>query len=137
MPRNPWSRGIPRKFLLLLLVVAGGGIYWWQQARRNDVPFPGASALDMNTYTSHPASLRGKVFTVRGKIDQTLSSGPGADRIILVMTSAERGSEAKPDPLPLRIPAQFAGRMQTGREFVFKVTVGEASVLIVEDIAEI
>ncbi|HWB03420.1 MAG TPA: hypothetical protein VG796_10375 [Verrucomicrobiales bacterium] len=136
MPRNPWSRGVPRKFLLLLLVVAGGA-YLWYQWRRNDVPFPDASALDMGTYTSQPASLRGKVFTVRGKIDQTLSSGSGADRIILVMTSAERGSEAKPEPLPLRIPAQFAARMQAGREFVFKVTVGEASVLIVEDIAEI
>jgi hypothetical protein len=136
MPRNPWARGVPRKFLLLLLVVAGGA-YWWQQGRRNDVPFPGASALDINTYTSHPASLRGRVFTVRGKIDQPLSSGPGDDRIILVMTSAERGSEAKPEPLPLRIPARFAGRMQTGREFIFKVTVGEASVLVVEDIAEI
>ena len=135
MPRNPWSRGVPRKFLLLLLAVAGGA-YWWQRARRNDVPFSGESPLDMSAYTSHPASLRGKVFTVRGKIDQTLSSGTGADRIILVMTSAERGSEAKPEPLPLRIPAQFAGRMQPGREFVFKVTVGEASVLFVEDIAE-
>jgi hypothetical protein len=136
MPRNPWSRGVPRKFLLLLLVVAGGA-YWWHQGRRKDVPFSGESGLDMSAYTSQPASLRGKVFTVRGRIDQTLSSGSGADRIILVMTSAERGSEAKPEPLPLRFPAQFAGRLQTGREFVFKVTVGEASVLIVEDMAEI
>lgn len=137
MPRNPWSRGVPRKLLLLLFILAGGVIYWWQQSRRHDVPFPGTSALDMNTYTSQPASLRGRVFTVRGRIDHTLSSDPGPDRMILVMTGAERGSGVNPDPLPLRLPAQFAGRMQTGREFIFKVTVGEASVLIVEDIAEI
>src|SRR5262245_43526140 len=128
MLRDPWSRGVPRKFLVLLLAAAGGGIYWWQHRSRQDVPFANERPLDMAAYTSQPGSLRGNVFTVRGRIDQTLAAGSGSDRVVLVMTSGARGSDTKAEPIPLKVPGRLAGRMQSGREFVFKVTVGDASV---------
>ncbi len=136
--RRSWSRrGIPLKVWIVLLAAAGAGVFWWQRMLGQAVPFKDTRPLDMTTYLERPSILRGSSFTLRGTVHQTLASSTEAGRLILIMTLAPRDSTAAPEPLPLQVPSDYIARMQTGRQFVFKVTVGDAGVLLVQDAAEI
>lgn len=133
-----WSRrGIPLKVWLGVAGLAGAGLFWWQHQVRGSVPFKDVRPLEMSAYLERPSSLRGSSFTLRGTVHQTLASSTDAGRLILVMTLAAKDQEAAPEPLPLQVPSDFIARMQTGRQFVFKVMVGDAGVLVVQDAAEI
>lgn len=136
--RRSWSRrGIPLKVWFGCLGLAAGGAFWWQHTAKNSVPFKEIRPLEMSTYLERPATLRGSSFTLRGTVHQTLASSVEAGRLILIMTLAARDSTEPPEPLPLQVPADLLSRMQTGRQFVFKIMVGEAGVLHVQDAAEI
>jgi hypothetical protein len=137
MPRH-WSSRSPLKSILPIALLAAAGIYWWMQRQVKREPFPGTARLDVSAYTTQPAALRGQVFTVRGTVDQTLANaGDSAERMIVVLTGSAENRGGRGEPLSLKVPGSLAGRMQAGREFYFKVTVGHASVLIVQDLAEI
>lgn len=136
--RRSWSRkGLPLSLWIFLLAIAAGGFFWWQRTVRDGVPFKDLRALELGTYLERPSTLRGSSFTLRGTVHQTLASSIDAGRLILVMTLAPKDSSASPEPVPLQVPPDMLARMQTGRQFVFKVMVGEAGVLVVQDAAEI
>lgn len=138
MPRS-WSsrRGSSFKIWLAVLLLGAGGVFAWQQVVKNGTPFKDIRPLEMNAYLERPSTLRGSIFTLRGTVHQTLASSTDAGRLILVMTLAARDSQEAPEPLPIQIPADLLARMQTGRQFVFKVLVGDAGVLFAQDAAEI
>lgn len=133
-----WSRrGIPLKVWLGLLLVGAGAVFGWQQVVRHSTPFKDTRALEISSYLERPSTLRGGVFTLSGTVHQTLASSASDGRLILVMTLTPRGSQDAPEPLPLQIPQDLIARMQTGRQFIFKVLVGEGGVLFAQDAAEI
>ena len=136
--RRSWSRkGLPISLWIVLPAIAAGGFFWWQSHVRDAVPFKDIRALELGAYLERPSTLRGSSFTLRGTVHQTLASSLEAGRLILVMTLAPRDSTTSPEPLPLQVPPDLLARMQTGRHFIFKVMVGEAGVLLVQDAAEI
>lgn len=136
--RRSWSRkGLPFSFWVLLLAMLAGGFFRWQRTIRKAVPFRDIRALELSTYLERPSTLRGSSFTLRNTVHQTLASSIDAGRLILLMTLAPKDSSASPEPVPLQVPPDMLARMQTGRQFVFKVMVGEAGVLMVQDAAKI
>jgi hypothetical protein len=137
MSRSWSKKGIPLKGWIAMIMLAVAGIFWWQWRLGQAVPFKDIRSLEMNAYLERPSTLRGSSFTLRGTVHQTLASSTEAGRLILVMTLAPRDSTEAPEPLPLHVPPDLIARMQTGRQFVFKVMVGDAGVLVVQDAAEI
>ena len=136
--RRSWSKqGVPLEVWIGLPAVAAAGALWWQKTIHDAVPFKEIRAFEMDAYLERPSTLRGSSFTLRGTVHQTLASSIEAGRLILIMTLAPKDSTAAPEPLPLQVPLAMLPRMQTGRQFVFKVMVGEAGVLLVQDAAEI
>lgn len=136
--RRSWSKkGLPLSIWIVLLLVVGGGFFWWQRTVRDAVPFKEIRPLEMGAYLERPSTLRGSSFTLRGTVHQTLASSIGSGRLVLVMTHAPKDSTAAPEPVPLQVPPDLLARMQNGRQFVFKVLVGESGVLLVQDAAEI
>lgn len=136
--RRSWSRRrTPLKLWAGVLGLAGAGAFWWHHSQRNAVPFKDLRPLELGAYLERPATLRGSIFSLRGTVHQTLASSAEAGRLILVMTLAARDSTEAPEPLPLQVPVDLLARMQAGRQFVFKVLVGEAGVLLVQDAAEL
>lgn len=138
MRRTKLRRGMPLKVLLSAVLVLGlGGALGWRQWLRSREPFPDIRQLEMSDYLERPATLRGSVFRVRATVQQTLASSTEAGRLVMVMTMVPRDSRDAPEPLPVQVPAEFVGRMQTGRQFVFKVMVGDSGVLLAQDATEI
>lgn len=138
MRRSRLKKGIPLKVWLILLPTLGaGGAFGWRQWVRSREPFQDIRPLEMSAYLERPATLRGSVFTVRATVQQTLAASTESGRLILVMTMVPRDSRDAPEPLPVQVPADLVARMQAGRQFVFKLLVGDAGVLLAQDAAEI
>lgn len=129
---------MPRGFqLLAVLVLGAAGLFGWRQWVRSREPFLDIRPLEMSAYLERPATLRGSVFKVRATVQQTLASSTGSGRLIMVMTMVPRDSTDAPEPLPVQVPAELVARMQAGRQFVFKILVGDGEVLQAQDAVEI
>lgn len=138
MRRAKLRRGMPLKVWISAVLALGiCGALGWRQWVHSREPFMDIRPLEMSDYLERPATLRGSVFRVRATVQQTLASSTESGRLVMVMTMVPRDSKDAPEPLPVQVPTDFVARMQTGRQFVFKVLVGDSGVLLAQDATEI
>lgn len=91
------------------------------------------SLLTLATYRSNGNSLRGNVYRVEGKVEETLRWTPDRGRLI----SFEASDATETMPLPILVPEDFSNtNIERGREMVMVVRVDRDGTLVAEAIDE-
>ncbi|MCB1233975.1 MAG: hypothetical protein KDM91_02775 [Verrucomicrobiae bacterium] len=95
--------------------------------------FSSAATLEVSTYLENANSLRGNVYRVTGKVEETLKWTP--DRGRLISLSVEGGGATS--PVPVLVPEDFSStNIERGVDFTFLVRVDRGGLLIAERIAD-
>lgn len=119
---------------LLVKLVAGGllgdGDPKSSSSKRN---LGKASPLNLLTYRDNGNSLRGNVYRVEGKVEETLRWTPDRGRLI----SFEARDATEVLPLPVLVPEEFSNiNIERGTEMGMVVRVDRDGTLIAEAIDE-
>lgn len=119
---------------LLVKLVAGGllgdGDSKSSSSKRN---LGKASPLNLLTYRDNGNSLRGNVYRVEGKVEETLRWTPDRGRLI----SFEARDATEVLPLPVLVPEEFSNiNIERGTEMGMVVRVDRDGTLIAEAIDE-
>lgn len=119
---------------LLVKLVAGGllgdGDSKSSASKRN---LGKASPLNLLTYRDNGNSLRGNVYRVEGKVEETLRWTPDRGRLI----SFEARDVTEVLPLPVLVPEEFSNiNIERGTEMGMVVRVDRDGTLIAEAIDE-
>ena len=93
--------------------------------------FSSANELQLSTFLDNANSLRGNIYRVSGKIDQSLKWTADRGRLISLDASGSGSSGL----VPILIPEQFSStNIDRGAEFTFIVRVDRGGLLIAEKI---
>lgn len=92
-----------------------------------------ASALNLITYRDNGNSLRGNIYRVEGRVEETLRWTPDRGRLI----SLEARDESVTMPVPVRVPETFQSvNIERGSELTMLVRVDRDGTLVTEDIED-
>lgn len=92
-----------------------------------------AALLSLATYRSNGNSLRGNVYRVEGKVEETLRWTPDRGRLI----SFEASDAIETMPLPILVPEDFSNiNIERGSEMAMVVRVDRDGTLVAEAINE-
>jgi hypothetical protein len=92
-----------------------------------------ASALNLVTYRDNGNSLRGNIYRVEGRVEETLRWTPDRGRLI----SLEARDESITMPVPVRVPETFQSvNIERGSELTMLVRVDRDGTLVTEDIED-
>ena len=90
-----------------------------------------ASMLNLNTFRDNANSLRGNVYRIEGKVEETLRWTPDRGRLI----SFEANDSMITIPVPVRVPEDFSNiNIERGAEMNLVVRVDREGTLVVEAI---
>jgi hypothetical protein len=92
-----------------------------------------ATALNLVTYRDNGNSLRGNIYRVEGRVEETLRWTPDRGRLI----SLEARDESVTMPVPVRVPETFQSvNIERGSELTMLVRVDRDGTLVTEDIED-
>jgi hypothetical protein len=92
-----------------------------------------ASALNLLTYRDNGNSLRGNIYRVEGRVEETLRWTPDRGRLI----SLEARDESVTMPVPVRVPETFQSiNIERGSELTMLVRVDRDGTLVTEAIED-
>ena len=90
-----------------------------------------ATLLNLVTYRKDANSLRGNVYRIEGKVEQTLRWTPDRGRLI----SFDADDSMISIPVPVRVPEDFSNvNIERGSSMSFVVRVDREGTLVVESI---
>lgn len=114
-------------FRLIAGDMFGGGEGGARNANTN------ASALNLVTYRDNGNSLRGNVYRVEGRVEETLRWTPDRGRLI----SFEAQDATLSIPVPVLVPEDFSNiNIERGSELDLVVRVDRDGTLVAESIAQ-
>ena len=115
--------------VLLIKVIAGDLIGAGGSGGRN---LSNASELSLSTYMDNANSLRGNVYRVSGRVDQSLKWTADRGRLISLEAS---GTGSGATLVPVLIPEKFSStNIDRGAELTFIVRVDRGGLLVAEEI---
>lgn len=118
---------------LLFKLIAGGLLGSSDDKSTSKRSSGTASVLSLNTYRTNGNSLRGNVYRVDGRVEETLRWT--ADRGRLISFEAEDGTETM--PVPILVPEDFSDiNIERGTEMGMVVRVDRDGTLVAESIDE-
>lgn len=118
---------------LLFKLIAGGLLGGGENKPGAKRSTGNASVLSLNTYRTNGNSLRGNVYRVEGRVEETLRWT--ADRGRLISFEAEDGTETM--PVPILVPEDFSNiNIERGTEMGMVVRVDRDGTLVAEAIDE-
>ncbi len=92
-----------------------------------------AAALSLETYRNNGNSLRGNVYRVEGRVEETLRWTPDRGRLISFEASDDSGKM----PVPVLVPEDFSNiNIERGSELTMIVRVDRDGTLVTESISE-
>lgn len=113
---------------LLIRVIAGDLIGGSGGGGRNS---SSATELQVGTVLNNANSLRGNVYRISGKVDQSLKWTPDRGRLISLDATGGGANEL----IPILIPEKFSSiNIDRGAEFNFVVRVDRGGLLVAEKI---
>lgn len=90
-----------------------------------------ATMLSLETYRDNGNSLRGNVYRIEGKVEETLRWTPDRGRLI----SFEASDTMISIPVPVRVPEEFSNiNIERGAEMAMVVRIDREGTLVVESI---
>lgn len=99
----------------------------------NSTSFKNASELRLTAYRDNANSLRGNVYKVTGRVEETLKWTPDRGRLI----SLDATSDGISMPVPVMIPEDFSSiNIDRGAEMSMVVRVGRDGTLTAESIED-
>lgn len=117
----------------LLFKLIAGGILGGGDAKATKRGSGKASPLNLMTYRDNGNSLRGNVYHVEGKVEETLRWTPDRGRLI----SFEAHDATEVLPVPVLVPDEFGNiNIERGTELGMVVRVDRDGTLIAESIDE-
>jgi len=119
---------------LLVKLIAGGLLGESSGGKKSSRKAAGdASPLNLVTYRDNGNSLRGNVYRVEGKVEETLRWTPDRGRLI----SFEAKDATETMPLPVLVPEDFSNlNIERGTELGLVVRVDRDGTLVAESIDE-
>ena len=118
---------------LLFKLIAGGLLGSSDDKSTSKRSSGTASVLSLNTYRTNGNSLRGNIYRVDGRVEETLRWT--ADRGRLISFEAEDGTETM--PVPILVPEDFSNiNIERGTEMGMVVRVDRDGTLVAESIDE-
>ncbi len=118
---------------LLFKLIAGGLLGSSDDKSTSKRSSGTASVLSLNTYRTNGNSLRGNIYRVDGRVEETLRWT--ADRGRLISFEAEDGTETM--PVPILVPEDFSDiNIERGTEMGMVVRVDRDGTLVAESIDE-
>jgi hypothetical protein len=94
-------------------------------------PYRTVAALDVRAYLDNANSLRGNVYKIEGKVEESLAWSPSAGRLFAVSV----GDGA--DVLPILITTKFNDlNVQKGQKFIFLLEVGDDGILRTKELTK-
>lgn len=120
----------------LLVKLIAGGLFGDGGGKGSSRKSSGdASPLNLLTYRDNGNSLRGNVYRVEGKVEETLRWTP--DRGRLISFEARDATETMPVPVPVLVPEDFSNlNIERGTELGMVVRVDRDGTLVAESIDE-
>ncbi len=116
---------------LLFKLIAGGLIGGGDSKPSSNRSSGKTSALSLNTYRTNGNSLRGNVYRIEGRVEETLRWT--ADRGRLISFEASDGTETL--PVPVLVPEDFSNiNIERGSEMVMVVRIDRDGTLVTESI---
>lgn len=117
----------------LLFKLIAGGILGGGDSKSTKRSSGKASPLNLMTYRDNGNSLRGNVYHVEGKVEETLRWTPDRGRLI----SFEAHDATEVLPVPVLVPDEFGNiNIERGTELGMVVRVDRDGTLIAESIDE-
>jgi hypothetical protein len=117
----------------LLFKLIAGGLFGGGDKPSAKRSTGNASLLSLATYRSNGNSLRGNVYRVEGKVEETLRWTADRGRLI----SFEANDEAETMPVPILVPEDFSNiNIERGTEMAMVVRVDRDGTLVAEAIDE-
>ena len=99
--------------------------------RKRGTQHKNATELRLTAYRDNANSLRGNVYRVSGKVEETLKWTPDRGRLISLDATADGASM----PVPVLIPEDFSSiNIDRGAELSMVVRVGRDGTLVAEEI---
>ncbi len=114
----------------LLVKVIAGDLIGGGNSGGGGKTFQGnATMLNLGTFRDNANSLRGNVYRIEGKVEETLRWTPDRGRLI----SFEAKDESNAIPVPVRVPETFSTvNIERGAEMKMIVRVDREGTLVVE-----
>jgi len=117
----------------LLFKLIAGGLFGDGGGKTSKKSSGNASPLSLVTYRDNGNSLRGNVYRVEGKVEETLRWTPDRGRLI----SLEARDLTETMPVPVLVPEDFSNiNIERGTEMGMVVRVDRDGTLIAESIDE-
>ncbi|MDB4617460.1 hypothetical protein OAE61_01345 [Verrucomicrobiales bacterium] len=119
---------------VLMIKVVGGDLFGGGgNGGGNSTSFKNASELRLTAYRDNANSLRGNVYKVTGRVEETLKWTPDRGRLI----SLDATSDGISMPVPVMIPEDFSSiNIDRGAEMSMVVRVGRDGTLTAESIED-
>ncbi|MDF1738842.1 MAG: hypothetical protein P1U86_06770 [Verrucomicrobiales bacterium] len=115
---------------LLIKLIAGGLIGGGGESGKKRVS-GNVSALNLTTYRNNANSLRGNVYQVEGRVEETLRWTADRGRLI----SFEASDSMDTIPVPVLVPEEFSNvNIERGTEMIMVVRVDRDGTLVAESV---
>lgn len=94
-------------------------------------PFRTAAPLDVRAYLDNANSLRGNVYKIEGRVEESLAWSPSLGRLFAVSVEEAR------EMLPVLITTEFNDvNVQKGQRFIFLLEVDDKGMLRTKDLTK-
>ncbi len=118
---------------LLLVKLIAGGIFAGGDSGGSRKSRGNATPLNLTTYRENGNGLRGNLYRVEGKVEETLRWTPDRGRLI----SFEANDTGGPMPVPVLVPDDFGNvNIERGMQLGMVVRVDRDGTLVAESIDE-
>ncbi len=115
---------------LLIKLIAGGLIGGGGESSKKRVS-GNVSALNLTTYRNNANSLRGNVYQIEGRVEETLRWTADRGRLI----SFEATDSMETIPVPVLVPEEFSNvNIERGTEMLMVVRVDRDGTLVAESV---
>ena len=115
---------------LLIKLIAGGLIGGGGESSKKRVS-GNVSALNLTTYRNNANSLRGNVYQIEGRVEETLRWTADRGRLI----SFEASDSMDTIPVPVLVPEEFSNvNIERGTEMLMVVRVDRDGTLVAESV---
>jgi len=112
----------------LVILLAGVGYFIIQPTVTS--PYRTLPELNVSSYLENANSLRGNTYQMKGMIQHSLAWSSGFGRLFSIRVDSGNGEQL----VPVLIPAALNDiNVQRGQEFLFKLEVVEAGLLLVSE----
>ena len=135
MPRRAKSGITGAQIAVIAAVVVAGFVGGFFLLTRSKDPFIGLNDLPIASYRDDASRMRGNQFKIKGRIGARLDQWRTVEgRVFSLIVS----DGFKSYPIGIHVPAELNNQnIIRGQEYRMKVTVGDAGILIVNEISNI